>query len=202
MPKLGLTLYVAFLAVALGWRSWLQYRRTGDHGFRGLARPVGSIAWYGGAALSIGVGSAVLAPLAELAGLVVPWPALESPWAHLVGMLTAMTGIALTVLAQLQMGKAWRIGVDPEERTALVTDGLFQYVRNPIFLGMLLSMAGLVLLVPNPIALGALALSLIGIEIQVRKVEEPYLVRAHGERYVTYARDVGRLFPGVGRFYR
>jgi protein-S-isoprenylcysteine O-methyltransferase Ste14 len=202
MPKLGLALYLGFLAVAFGWRTWLQYRRTGDHGFRGLARPIGSVAWYGGVALVIGVGAAVLAPLAELAGLVEPWPALEGTWAHLVGVLTALTGIALAVWAQVQMGKAWRIGVDPDERTALVTNGLFQYVRNPIFLGILLSMAGLLLQVPNPISLGALALSLIGIEIQVRKVEEPYLVRAHGERYVTYARDVGRFVPGFGRFYR
>jgi len=153
MPRLGLTLYLAFLAVAFGWRTWRQYRRTGDHGFRGLARPVGSVAWYGGVALVIGVSSAVLAPLAQLVGLVEPWPALDGTWAHLVGVLTALTGIALTVLAQLQM-------------------------------------------------LGALALSLIGIEIQVRKVEEPYLARAHGERYLTYARDVGRFAPGFGRFDR
>lgn len=202
MPRLALTLYLGFLAVAFGWRTWAQYRRTGDHGIRGLARPVGSVAWYGGVALGIGVGGALLAPLAQLAGLVEPWDALEGSWARVAGLLTALTGIALTVLAQWQMGKAWRIGVDPQERTALVTDGLFRYMRNPIFLGMILALAGLFLLVPNPISLGASALSLLGIEIQVRKVEEPYLVVAHGERYLNYARDVGRFFPGFGRLGR
>jgi protein-S-isoprenylcysteine O-methyltransferase Ste14 len=200
MPKLGLTLYLGFLAVAFGWRTWIQYRRTGDHGFRGLAQPVGSVAWYGGVALVIGVSTAVLAPLAELTGLLRPWRALNATVAHLVGLLAALTGMAVTVQAQLQMGQAWRIGVDQQEKTTLVTDGLFRHVRNPVFLGMLLSMSGLLLLVPNPISLAGLALSLIGIEIQVRKVEEPYLRRTHGERYVAYARQAGRFVPGFGRF--
>jgi protein-S-isoprenylcysteine O-methyltransferase Ste14 len=31
-------------------------------------------------------------------------------------------------------------------------------------------------------------------------VEEPYLVRSHGDEYRRYASRVGRFLPGVGRF--
>jgi protein-S-isoprenylcysteine O-methyltransferase Ste14 len=37
------------------------------------------------------------------------------------------------------MGASWRIGVDPSERTDLVTGGAFALVRNPIFSAMLLT---------------------------------------------------------------
>lgn len=54
-------------------------------------------------------------------------------------------------------------------------------------------------MVPNVPALLAAALTILGIEIQVRAVEEPYLKRTHGASYVSYAENVGRFVPGVGR---
>lgn len=44
-----------------------------------------------------------------------------------------MVGIAATLYAQIAMGNSWRIGVDPTERTTLVTNGPFALVRNPTF---------------------------------------------------------------------
>ena len=97
------------------------------------------------------------------------------------------------------MGDSWRIGVDEEERTALVTSGPFAVVRNPIFAAMLPTSLGLALLVPNVVALAGLAALVIALEIQVRLVEEPYLLRAHGDAYSEYAARVGRFVPGLGR---
>ncbi len=66
------------------------------------------------------------------------------------------------------MGDAWRIGVDPEERTELVTDGPFRLVRNPIYSAMIPTVLGLVLLVPNVLAISALVALLVGLELQVQ----------------------------------
>jgi protein-S-isoprenylcysteine O-methyltransferase Ste14 len=60
---------------------------------------------------------------------------------------------------------------------------------------MLLSGVGLVLLLPNVTAIASFALLLGAIELQVRFVEEPYLVATHGEAYVQYMRRVGRFVP-------
>lgn len=52
---------------------------------------------------------------------------------------------------------------------------------------------------PNPLALTVFGVLLVSIELQVRVVEEPYLVRTHGEAYENYRSTVGRFVPGVGR---
>lgn len=39
-------------------------------------------------------------------------------------------------------------------------------------------------------------------QIQVRRVEEPYLARVHGVAYETYAGRTGRFLPGIGRLRR
>jgi protein-S-isoprenylcysteine O-methyltransferase Ste14 len=67
---------------------------------------------------------------------------------------------------------------------------------------MLLSTLGFVLLLPNALALLALALTAAGIQLQVRAVEEPYLLRTHGSSYASYAARVGRFVPGVGLLRR
>jgi protein-S-isoprenylcysteine O-methyltransferase Ste14 len=36
-------------------------------------------------------------------------------------------------------------------------------------------------------------------ELHVRRVEEPYLRRTHGDEYAAYAAQVGRFVPGIGR---
>ena len=41
------------------------------------------------------------------------------------------------------MGESWRIGVDVQERTSLVTAGVFGLVRNPIFSAMCVASIGL-----------------------------------------------------------
>ncbi len=96
------------------------------------------------------------------------------------------------------MGDAWRIGVDPEERTELVTDGPFGLVRNPIYSAMIPTVLGLVLMVPNVLAIAAIACLVIALELQVRLVEEPHLLRTHGERLRRVRRKRRPLRPGAG----
>ncbi|MEU4511179.1 isoprenylcysteine carboxylmethyltransferase family protein [Nonomuraea wenchangensis] len=97
------------------------------------------------------------------------------------------------------MGASWRIGVEESETTALVTTGAFVFARNPIFTAMIATAAGLAAMVPNAISLVALLLAVVSIELQVRAVEEPCLLRVHGPAYRRYAARVGRFLPGVGR---
>lgn len=97
------------------------------------------------------------------------------------------------------MGDSWRIGVDHGERTALVTDGPFAYVRNPIFAGMIPAGLGIALLVPSIVAILSIVLLVAALEIQTRLVEEPYLLIIHGDEYAAYASRVGRFVPLVGR---
>jgi protein-S-isoprenylcysteine O-methyltransferase Ste14 len=97
------------------------------------------------------------------------------------------------------MRRSWRIGVDPGERTQLVTIGAFSTVRNPIFVGMAFVWFGLALIEPNVLSMVAVLTLLAGIELQVRRVEEPYLLAVHRVAYRRYAAKTGRFVPWFGR---
>ena len=202
MAELALILYGVFLLLAFGWRTWLQVRRTGSSGFHGISGAPGSAEWLGGVLFVVALILGVLAPVLAIADVVEPIDALDQGAVHGFGLALALLGILGTLVAQTSMGSSWRIGVDQQESTDLVTSGPFAVVRNPIFAAMLPASVGLALMVPSVVAVaGALAL-LVAVELQVRVVEEPYLLAAHGESYGRYARRVGRFVPGVGRLHR
>ena len=199
MAALALCLYGLWAALAFGLRAMVQLRRTGDSGFRGFHGTPGSAEWWAGILFAVAVAAGVLAPVADLTGLLEPVGWLHRNGVQIAGAVLAGLGVLGTLAAQLAMGDSWRVGVDPGERTALVTDGPFRWVRNPIFTAMLATGFGLALMVPNVLALVGAAGLLVGLELQVRLVEEPYLVRVHGDTYRAYAARVGRFLPGIGR---
>jgi protein-S-isoprenylcysteine O-methyltransferase Ste14 len=51
---------------------------------------------------------------------------------------------------------------------------------------------------PNLVACAGFILLVAAIELQVRRVEEPHLLRTHGDAYRAYTATVGRFIPGVG----
>lgn len=61
--------------------------------------------------------------------------------------------------------------------------------------------AGVALMAPTLVAALALVFLVVGVQIQVRVVEEQYLVRAHGERYLRNAASAGRFLLGLGRIH-
>ena len=199
MATLALVLYAVYLLLAFGLRTLVQVRRTGSTGFHGLGGRPGSAEWLAGVGFAVALVLGLAAPVLALAGVVAPIGALDTTPLHVTGAILSVAGIAATLWAQLAMGTSWRIGVDPDERTALVTDGPFALVRNPIFSAMIPTALGLTLLVPSVVAIAGLAGLVVALELQVRVVEEPYLLRTHGETYAGYARRVGRFVPGLGR---
>lgn len=196
-PVLALVLLVLFYAVAFGLRTWQHQHATGSTGFRGISGRPGSVEWLGGVLFAAGIALSLAAAVGEAAGWVTPlWePELVGV---LLGTVITIGGIAATYLAQVSMGKSWRIGVREDERTELVAQGPFAVVRNPIFSCMLVTAAGLVVLMPNWLSVASFAALLVAVELQVRFVEEPYLLRTHGQRYRDYASRVGRFVPGLG----
>ena len=76
--------------------------------------------------------------------------------------------------------------------------GPFRVVRNPIYGGLLLAMAGATLASPSPWTIMGSFLSWFLIHFQTR-LEEVHLLELHGATYRAYASRVGRFFPLVGR---
>jgi protein-S-isoprenylcysteine O-methyltransferase Ste14 len=200
MAVLDLVLVGVWVVLVSFVRGAIQYRRTGSSPVRLRDRP-GSPQWWARFVSTVGVVLAVAAPVAELAGVPAFAP-LDRPLVRWPGVVLVVLGIVITIGSQVTMGRAWRAYVDPDARTDLVTSGPFRYVRNPVFAGSAITVVGLALLVPNVVSLLMLVAFLAGLEIQVRLVEEPYLLRVHGDVYRAYAARTGRFVPGIGRLPR
>lgn len=114
-----------------------------------------------------------------------------------IGWALLALGSLLTVVAQRHMGASWRVGID-DRPTALVTGGLFHLVRNPIFTGMLIFLAGYACLMPAWWSVALWAATAVGLRVQIA-FEERHLLGLHGEAYWAYAARVGRLVPLLGR---
>ena len=196
MAIAALILYLIWAVLAFGWRTIEQRRRTGDTGLRLHAEP-NTAQWWAKIGFVIAMLVGIAAPVAAVAGLD-GISALDATWLHVTGIVVTLAGIVLTLAAQYSMGESWRIGVDPAERTELVTAGAFRYARNPIFTAMLVTATGLAMTIPNIISIIGLLALIAALEIQVRLVEEPYLIDTHGDTYRNYARQVGRFAPGIG----
>lgn len=199
---LVLAWYALFIVVCVFWRAWYQRRLTGSSGLDGLGldglgRASNAVANVAAGLLVSGhvliVGYPILGVLGRVE--VPPVPRLQIA----AGVALMASTLVLVVVAQLQMGASWRIAVVEESRTDLVERGLFARIRNPIFTGVMAMAVGATILMPGwPMLLGT-ALIVLGFEVQVRLVEEPYLARVHGDAYRRYRARVGRFLPGIGR---
>lgn len=201
MNVAALALFVVYLLLGFLARTWLQWRRTGDGGFRGISGHPGSSEWVAGVSFVAALVAGLLGPVTALAGLD-PLAVLDVAALRWAGAVLAVAGIVGTLAVQLQMGASWRIGVDDSELTDLVTSGAFAMVRNPIFAVMAVTGAGLALMTPNLVAAAGFVVLSVALQLQVRVVEEPYLLRTHGSTYAAYAATTGRFVPGLGRLHQ
>lgn len=192
--EMALGLYVLYVFGAFVVRSTIHFRRTGDTGFRGLSGNPLTAGWWAGvlfvAALTVGL----IALLAGSLGLETIAP-VDRPVVNRTGLVMAAFGVLASLVAQVHMGSAWRVGVSQDERTELVTSGLFGIVRNPFFSATGLTALGLTLMVPNVPAIAGLVALVIALHLQVRVVEEPHLRSIHGAAYEAYVARTGRFVP-------
>lgn len=143
----------------------------------------------------------IVAPVVEVISIVMGTTALP-PWGRIVGAVAAVCGAAVFLLSVLTMRDSWRAGVSEQERTELITGGIYQISRNPAFLGFDLVYLGILLMFFNPVLLAASAFAIGMLHLQIVKVEEPFLVSAFGTPYREYQRQVNRYLGRNNRQMR
>lgn len=110
----------------------------------------------------------------------------------IIGLILIHSSLIWIGIAQYQMSNSWRIGIDEKNKTELVTKGIFSVSRNPIFLGMIISVLGLFLIIPTAISFCLLVTTYFIIQIQIR-LEEDFLEKQHSQTYINYKLKTKRL---------
>ncbi len=122
-----------------------------------------------------------------------PFWYLEYPALQKIGWVFLFLSLILVWISQSQMANSWRIGIDENNKTKLVINGMFSISRNPIFLGIIIANVGLFLIIPNAFTLLITSLSTISVNTQIR-LEEEFLNREFGNEYMKYTEKVRRWF--------
>lgn len=188
---------LAFLVLALILPLVRLYRQTGVFGIV-VHRGAAPLQRFVGAAFGLTI--AAYAAAGGFIGALGPeamggWP--RPTWAAPVGWTLFLGGLALMVVAQAQMGASWRIGID-DRPTGLVTAGLYRWIRNPIYTGVLSLAVGLGFLVPAWWSVLGPVLIFAQIRVQVH-FEEQHMLKLHGDEFRRYKGVTGRFLPGIGR---
>lgn len=120
-----------------------------------------------------------------------PFHWLENQLIVFVGIFFLIISLFWIWVAQTQMGKSWRIGIDEQRKTELITTGMFSISRNPIFLGMKVNLLAFFLVIPNAVTLTVVVTGFAIIDIQVR-LEEQHLLNLNDDSYQNYYKKVRR----------
>jgi protein-S-isoprenylcysteine O-methyltransferase Ste14 len=145
----------------------------------------------------------VIAP-GSLAGWLPYWlegwqfrpPLLDFPPGRIAGVLLIVfgTGMLVDCFARFALeGRGTPAPVVPTER--LIASGLYRYVRNPMYAGVLFAITGQALLFGSSALLAYAALVWLLFHTFVLIYEEPVLRHRYGASYETYRANVRRWLP-------
>lgn len=131
---------------------------------------------------------------AQLVSVCLDWSCLPSG-ARFTGLLIALIGDAIFLIAVLCMKDSWRAGIPEKDKTELVTGGIYAFCRNSAFLGFDLMYIGVLCMYCNILTGAFTALVVIMLHMQILQ-EERYMASTFGEEYLSYKK---RVFRYLGR---
>lgn len=111
---------------------------------------------------------------------------------RIIGIIILAFGVVAFIVSVLQMKDNWRAGVQREEKTELVTTGIYSISRNPAFLGFDLMYIGIMVTFFNWYLCIVTCIVIILFHLQIVNVEEEFLLEAFGDEYLEYRKRVCR----------
>jgi protein-S-isoprenylcysteine O-methyltransferase Ste14 len=119
---------------------------------------------------------------------------IDPDWLSAAGAIIAIAGGALSLAGQLAL-KRRGADVNPTQPVlVLVTDGVFGWTRNPVYLGLWIALAGISLVFAFDWLMVLTPLAWVLVNYAVVRSEERYLEQRFGEPYRDYKERVPRYF--------
>jgi protein-S-isoprenylcysteine O-methyltransferase Ste14 len=118
-----------------------------------------------------------------------------SPIQAAIGIAAAIAALVMFRLTHKALGRNWSVTLEVRENHKLVTDGVYRYVRHPMYTAFWLWAVAQALLLPNVVA-GFAGIIGFGTLYLFRVAEEERLmIEAFGESYHAYMARTARLIP-------
>ena len=119
----------------------------------------------------------------------------SSPILQGIGMVLFLIGLGLAVWARVHLGRNWGTPMSEKVDAELVTTGPYQYIRNPIYSGIILAAIG------TSVAISLywlVAVVLMGAYfVHSATVEEQTMQRLFPRTYPEYKRSTKKLIPYI-----
>jgi protein-S-isoprenylcysteine O-methyltransferase Ste14 len=141
-------------------------------------------------------GISMLVPLVYIFSSVLDFANYELPdWAGWLGTILFALAIWLLWRSHVELGRNWTPTLGFRDNHQLVTAGVFQYVRHPMYAAHLLWGVATPLMLHNWIA-GFAFLLVSGVQYLSRvSAEEQMMLEQFGEQYERYMQRTGRIIP-------
>jgi protein-S-isoprenylcysteine O-methyltransferase Ste14 len=136
---------------------------------------------------------AVLAAVAVLRAAGVNGLDVRSLAIQIVGVCVLLGGLAFAVWARIYLGRNWGTPMTEKLEPELVTSGPYQYVRHPIYTGILLAMLGTAIATNLFVLLACLAAGVYF--VYSARVEEGLMTRTFPAEYPGYRARTKMLIP-------
>lgn len=107
------------------------------------------------------------------------------------GCILGVIGDGVFAMAVVTMRDSWRAGLAEDDKTDMITDGIYQFSRNPAFLGFDMVYLGILLMFFNWILLLFSVFAAVMLHLQILQ-EEKYLQNVFGPEYAAYRKHVYR----------
>ena len=111
---------------------------------------------------------------------------------RVTGVVIGILAVFFFALATITMKSSWRVGI-PEEKTALITEGIYKWSRNPAFVGFDLLYVSVTLVFFNIPLLCVSVWAAVMLHLQILQ-EEKHMYKMFGEEYEQYKKHTLRYF--------
>ncbi|MCC7226324.1 MAG: isoprenylcysteine carboxylmethyltransferase family protein [Burkholderiaceae bacterium] len=123
------------------------------------------------------------------------WPVGATVFFSGLGLLLIMAGLIVSVLAAWNLGRSLTPLPYPKADAALVTTGLFRYVRHPIYCGVIFLALGWSIYTQGTLTLCYAFVLAVFLDIKSRQ-EEIWLCQKFAD-YPQYQKTTRKLIPGI-----
>lgn len=139
----------------------------------------------------------IAAPLAKTSLSLLPRFLTHERWdfliLNIIGTAMILASLVLFFVTLRHFKDSLRIGFDENNLGKLITNGVFSWSRNPLFLSVELYFIGVSLLITNIFFLSIAPLAIVAIHFFILK-EEKFMLNHYGDEYLNYSKKTSRYF--------